>query len=362
MGKNESQMPKILLIGPLAGAESATNIIGGDKVMMANTAHQLRLMGFTPDTIDTSGGVTNLPLWKIRAIRMVRFLRVVWGVASKCRRDQIVFLITPSFSALILASTIWVICKITRRPMVLRITGTGLIQTYRTYGALARWLADRTYLRCALVYLETHELCRFFNDRANVRWFPNTRDIKAPDRVRRDKINKLIFLARLEMDKGLGEALEACRHLPENCHLTVFGPRTSDADFSLFDDHPRATYGGVLDPAEVPRAFSEHDLLVFPSYFKNEGYPGSILEAFQCGLPVVAARWGGVPELVEHEENGLLVEPRCAAGLKAAIQRLLEDPGLYRRLCEGAERRGDYFRNANWYDRVAEELRNLRRQ
>ena len=103
----------------------------------------------------------------------------------------------------------------------------------------------------------------------------------------------------------------------------------------------------------------EHDLLLFPSYYSMEGYPGVILEAFQCGLPVVAARWRSVPEIVEHEENGLLVEPRSAAAVRSAIERLLADPDLYRRLCKGAERRGEYFRSAVWHDRMAADLRGL---
>ena len=112
----------------------------------------------------------------------------------------------------------------------------------------------------------------------------------------------------------------------------------------------------------MPRVLSEHDLLVYPSYYRSEGYPGAVLEAFQCGLPVIAAKWGGVAELVEHEESGLLVEPRSAAEVESAIKRLLDDPELYRRLCEGARRRGNQFRSADWYDRMAPELRSLCRK
>ena len=375
MPNNEEQKPAILLIGPLPhSSNSATNVIGGNKVMVLGLVHELGSRGFEMDAIDTSGDVTNLPAWKIQAARLVRFLRVVWEVMKKIRRFHLVFLLIAPYSALILASSVWMICKITRRPMVLRFSGFGLAKTYRNYGAVARWLADHTYMRASLIYVETQELCRQFNNPANFRWFPNTRDIKVPavvsseeppaeegkaDQLTRRDISKLIFVAQLHMTKGLAEALDACRHLPENCHLNVFGPPMSDTDFSGFEGHPRATYGGVLKREEIPRVMSEHDLLLFPSYCRDEGIPGSILEAFQCGLPVIAASWGGVPEIVEHEENGLLVEPRSATALKTAIERLLEDPDLYQGLCAGAERRGEDFRNTNWYDRAASELHNL---
>ena len=363
MTGKENQALSILLIAPIqkTGA-SDTNVVGGNKVMADEQVQELGARGFEVDVIDTSGGVTNLPTWKIKANRLARFLRVAWGGARKLWRSDVVFLIIGPSSALYLASCLWAVCKIARRPLVLRISGGDLMLDYLGYGAFARWLADRAYMRSSLVYVETQYLHQSFDNRGNFRWFPNTRSMEAPARTGRDRVERLIFVARLAMFKGLAEALEACRHLPENCHLNVFGPGMSDTDFSLFEDHPRATYGGVLDPAEIPRALSEHDLLVYPSYYRNEGYPGAILEAFQCGLPVVATRRGGIAELVEHEESGLLVEPRSAAEVESAIKRLLDEPELYRQLCEGARRRGDQFRSADWYDRVAAELRTLCRK
>ncbi len=363
MTDSENMAPRILLIAPVqrAGA-SATNVVGGNKVMADEQVRELGMRGFGVDVIDTSGGVTNLPGWKLRAVRLARFLRVIWGVARKIWYCDVVFLIIAPYSALSLASLLWVISTLARRPLVVRITGGDMMLDYDGYGRLARWLAERTYMRAALVYVETEYLQRNFAGRGNFRWFPNTRDVAAPAAEGRNRVEKLIFVARLDMDKGLAEALEAGRNLPENCQLNVFGPGMSDTDFSLFEGHPRASYGGVLAPWEIPQMMGEHDLLVYPSYYRSEGYPGAILEAFQCGRPVIAAKWGGVTELVEHETSGLLVEPRSSAEVKAAIERLLHDPELYRRLCDGAKRRGDYFRSGRWYDSAADDLRRLCRK
>ena len=372
--------PSILFIAPVGSGKSASNIVGGNRLMAEELMRELGRLGFRFDVLDTSGGVTNLAPWKLRAIRLGRFLRVVWGVVRRVRRSRLVFLFIAPRSAAILAASVWAVCKVARRPMVLRLSGSGLGRVYRGYAALTRRLADRSWMRCSLVYVETRELYRQFGKRANFRWFPQTRSVgpssggAGPDRPaggiegrpsasaaapRPETPRKLIFVSRLLMDKGLGETLDACRSLPEGRHLQVFGPPTSDTDLSLFAEHPRATYGGVLEPQEVGPALKAHDLLVHPSYYESEGYSGVILEAFQCGLPVVAARWGGVPELVEHEKNGLLVEPRSAPAVRAAIHRLLEDPELYRRLCEGARDSGERFRGEHWYGRMAEDLRGL---
>ena len=347
---------RVLAIGPLPTAGHA---IGGSRTLFAETIRQLELRGFHLDILNTSRPRSGLAPWRMHLAGLAVLARVMWDILKRVPRSQLVFLNMSSSSAIGVASAIWLICKVARRPLALRFFGGTLPELYQGYGHVARWLADRTFLRCPLVYVETHYLLRAFGNPSNFRWLPNTRDIAAPPRARRTEVRRLIFAAQLWMDKGLAEALEACRALPEGCHLDVFGPVMPDTDLSLFEGHPRATYGGVLEPGEMPRILSEHDLLLFPSYRMHETYAGIIVEAFQCGVPVVAARWGDVSELVQHEENGLLVEPRSASSLKAAIERLLDDPILYGRLCEGARKRGDIYRSGPWYDKVVRDLRCL---
>ena len=198
-----------------------------------------------------------------------------------------------------------------------------------------------------------------FAGRASVQWFSNTRDVAAPPIVYRPRVRKLLFVAQLRMEKGLGETLDACRHLPADCHLNVYGPPMPNTDFGMFDRHERATYRGVVGSSEIPAVLMDHDLLLLPSYFGAEGYPGIVLEALQCGRPVIATWWRSIPEVVEHEESGLLVKPRSSSALKEAILRVLEDPALYARLCAGARERGEFFRSGRWYDRLADDLRGV---
>jgi glycosyltransferase involved in cell wall biosynthesis len=82
--------------------------------------------------------------------------------------------------------------------------------------------------------------------------------------------------------------------------------------------------------ADVADLLSRADVFVLSS--TSEGLPLSILEAMAAALPVVATSVGGVPEAVEEGETGLLVPPRDPVRLAAALERLLVDPGLRRRL------------------------------
>jgi teichuronic acid biosynthesis glycosyltransferase TuaC len=80
---------------------------------------------------------------------------------------------------------------------------------------------------------------------------------------------------------------------------------------------------GRVPPEEVPRFLQAADFFVLPSY--SEGMPQAVLEAMNCGLPVVASRVGGVPEAVIDGETGLLVEPQNVDPLRAAMERMIAD-------------------------------------
>ena len=90
-----------------------------------------------------------------------------------------------------------------------------------------------------------------------------------------------------------------------------------------------------LDPAQRDALLAEAEAFILPSH--HEGLPMALLEAMAWGLAPLCTPVGSIPELVQAEANGLLVEPGDLGGLAAAIQRLTLDPGLRRRL--GAEAR-----------------------
>jgi glycosyltransferase involved in cell wall biosynthesis len=83
--------------------------------------------------------------------------------------------------------------------------------------------------------------------------------------------------------------------------------------------------------------YSNLDLCVVPSR-SQEPLGLSAIEAGFSGLPVIATRRGGLPEVVEHETNGLLVEAQRPAELADALCRLINDPQLRQRLAGNARR------------------------
>jgi glycosyltransferase involved in cell wall biosynthesis len=86
------------------------------------------------------------------------------------------------------------------------------------------------------------------------------------------------------------------------------------------------TFTGFVD--NVGDYLAAFDIFILPS--NREGIGSILLDAMEQGLPVVASRVGGVPDIVHDEENGLLIDPKSPAQLRDAILRLAADPSLRR--------------------------------
>jgi glycosyltransferase involved in cell wall biosynthesis len=97
----------------------------------------------------------------------------------------------------------------------------------------------------------------------------------------------------------------------------------------------RAFMLGIVPPSELMTYYAAGDVLVVPSMFQ-ETFGLVILEAFTAGLPVIAFRSGGVPELVEDRKNGIIVEQGNEEALYLAMRELMLDRDLRTRLGEAA--------------------------
>jgi glycosyltransferase involved in cell wall biosynthesis len=135
----------------------------------------------------------------------------------------------------------------------------------------------------------------------------------------------VLYAGRLSPEKGIEDLLTVAGGL----HLVVAG------DGPLRPQVPQAL--GMLPREELSRLYGQAAVVVFPS--RRDGFPVACAEAMAHGRPVVATAVGGLPDMVVDGETGLLVPPGDARALRAAIDRLLADADLRRRLgAAGRER------------------------
>lgn len=153
---------------------------------------------------------------------------------------------------------------------------------------------------------------------------------------------RIVAVGRLQRPKDFGTLLRAAQHLPAgSCELAIVGdgPERPALEQELRDlalsDRVRL-YG---ERSDVRDLLAHSDVFVLSS--RSEGMPVSVLEAMAAGLPVVASRVGGVPELVVDGLTGILVTPGDQQELGEALRRLVEDSELRRRLGDAGRRRAE---------------------
>jgi len=172
---------------------------------------------------------------------------------------------------------------------------------------------------------------------------------------------QILSIGTLHEVKGQTHLIEACRRLLQEgldveCHFAGDGPDRSRLSRQATESGlaNRVHFHGACPRNKIIELLRQADIVAAPSVptrsGRREGIPVALMEAMASAVPVVGSRLSGIPELIVHNETGLLVPPGDVAALAAALARLSDDDGLRRRLAEAGrkkiEREFDLDRNA----------------
>jgi glycosyltransferase involved in cell wall biosynthesis len=113
------------------------------------------------------------------------------------------------------------------------------------------------------------------------------------------------------------------------------GPARTDVEAALAPLAGRVRFCGALGREDLAQLYAASDIAVWPAV--NEAYGMALVEAGAMGLPVVAGRVGGVPDVVRDGETGLLVAPGDPQAFAGAVLRLIADADLRRRMGAAAQ-------------------------
>jgi glycosyltransferase involved in cell wall biosynthesis len=208
------------------------------------------------------------------------------------------------------------------RPLVATLHGTDVALLGR-FPPLLRLLARRVRVAVA-VSGSLAETVRGLGV-ANVRVIRNGVEVLADAPDSEAEPPEILFVGRLIPEKGVAELVEAA----DGRNLVVVG------DGPLRAEVPEAL--GFLSGAELEERFARAAVVVCPS--RREGFGLVCAEAMARARPVVASAVGGLTELVADGETGLLVPPQDPPALRSAIDSLLADRALRRRMGEAGRKR-----------------------
>jgi len=166
---------------------------------------------------------------------------------------------------------------------------------------------------------------------------------------------KILFVGNLIRRKGLHVLIEALHRLSHyDFQLVVAGRLDMEPTYvkkilKLIDTYhlqERVTIAGAVEGDNLSQLYQGHDLFVLPSAY--EGYGIVYVEAQQFSLPVIGTSAGAAPEIIQHGQNGYLIQPGDSVALAEILEQLLLDRQLL--LTLGQNARDTYDKHPTWAD------------
>lgn len=186
-------------------------------------------------------------------------------------------------------------------------------------------------------------------DERKIKVLPNLVEPKNKDTIAEDKKNKILYVGRIEKRKGVHIFAKAIPIIAEKIPELIFefigpdtreGPnRTSMTEYckSLIPKnfHKNIIFYGLLSNEEVNRKMREASILVLPSFYEAFGIV--LVEAMLKEVAVISTNVGGIPEIIENGETGILINPGDFKGLANAIIKLIENVEFRKKMVEKAK-------------------------
>ena len=175
----------------------------------------------------------------------------------------------------------------------------------------------------------------------------------------RPKRARLVFVGSDWLTKGLDILLKVLAGLTHRPEITLVviggskGPRLDTTIESLcrrLGLSARVFFVGFPGRLALAQHLWHSDIFVLPT--RREGFGVAILEAMAAGLPIIATRVGGIPEIIHNEDEGILCKPQEPAELAAAIQLLLDNQELRRKLAQAGPKRAKEFDTSRMIEAV----------
>ena len=147
----------------------------------------------------------------------------------------------------------------------------------------------------------------------NIFYCPNFKEIDYyPTHIAKTGNIRFVYVGRLLKEKGIDVMLEAFKKIENtDCSLTIYGKETENYNRDYFSslNCENLFFKGYLDLKQKDGydELASYDVLVFPTYYEGEGFPGTLVDALICGLPVIATDFNANTEIISDKQSGIIV-------------------------------------------------------
>jgi len=272
-------------------------------------------------------------------LALVAWLKAAWWLSLG--RVKVIHVHTSSYASFWRKSPLFLIAWMLRRPFIVSLHGGAFRNFFSSGGPIRRaWIkwVMRSASRFIVLTPSWREWVLSIEPRARLAIIPNTTNVPATISANLLEPDLLLYLGRVEAEKGVGTllaALSLARSNGARWRLVIGGTGSAMAevqkqalDLGLTD--AEISFPGWLDEAEKQHLLQRCAMLVLPSLIEN--MPVCVIEAFAYGKPVIATRVGGLTDMVEPGRDGWLVAPsdpeKLAQALNEAFTQRAELPAM----------------------------------
>lgn len=299
---------QILYLGPRLGKY---NKLGGVVILFEDIISYSKTEKINHSVIDT-----NLDNYSNKFFGLVN---VFINFFLKLKKASHISLHGTARDFIYIAPIIICFSKICKKKISLRKFAGSFYEIYSNSNFFKKKIIKFVLYNSDYLFFETNLLIKKFKSfNPNTFLWPNSR-LKTQLLVSESFNKKFVFVSQVKKTKGIYELIDAASRLDNSFVIDVYGPIFDDEIKLKFSDNSNINYKGILTPQEVINTLVSYDVLILPTFHDGEGYPGIILEAFSVGMPVISTNWNSIPEIVKHNENGLLIPIKDAESLRQAI-------------------------------------------
>lgn len=168
----------------------------------------------------------------------------------------------------------------------------------------------------------------------NAMYVPNSKPIIFHPEIK-PKIDdefRFVFLSRIHPDKGIGEITEAVNYLKSKGYhkfsVDFYGnitPHYKETFDSIISENNNLEYKGFLNflTQDAYKTLSSYDVMIFPTYWAGEAFPGVVIDANIAGLPIIASDWNQNKYVVENGKTGVLIPPHSPEALAEQMEAFM---------------------------------------
>ncbi len=308
-------MPSLLLLGPGTNKQDPSKT-GGVIVLFEDLIKQCDALNIEYEVVDTNK--SNYPN-KVIAFAMILFFSLI-----KIPKARHISIHGTANDYLMIAPGIVFISKLFGKKISLRKFAGNFDVLYDNFSNIQKKIVDYVLSKSDFNFFETKYLIKKFKSQnEQTFWFPNVR--KKPGFKREGNYQKkFIFIGQVKEEKGVKEILEVSNLLDDTYTFDIYGNKFENMNSIDFNQY-KANYKGSIPPENVLKILFQYDVLLLPTYWKGEGYPGVIIEAFSLGVPVIATKLKGIMEMIEDKKNGLLIDVKSIKQFEKAIMGIKEE-------------------------------------